>query len=47
MEVRKEVIDCLGEYTGPVNRVHCAKVMLRVELAVAKKCFHDVLVILI
>src|SRR5690606_40989939 len=38
-----EVVHDLGRNTGPIDRVDRAYVMARLEIQIARQCFHDVL----
>jgi len=43
LEVGEEVVDGLGENTGPVDRVYCAEMVFLVEGPVREQRLHNVL----
>lgn len=45
MEIRKEVVHCLGEDSGPVDGVDCSQAVFLVEFSVSEESFYDVLYI--
>lgn len=45
MEVRKEIVDSLCEYTSPVDGIDSSEVVLCIKFAVSEERFDDVLII--